>query len=317
MRPAALRPLILGAAHGYEWPQVEVFVRTWQRYVPGSDLVLLVARTLSAESRRRLREAGVRLRFPPQPAFAHERHLRRIFVRSGHAVRARRALRRLLLGLRSFTPTHLVAWRGFAAQTFHIATWRFFFYLHEALRRPSGPILLSDVRDVLFQADPFPSVPARGVVVALETAGATLATERYNSAWLDHALGREVWGAIGANRISCVGTTLGRRGAVIGYLTRICGEMMNRAERCGAAFGPDQALHNWLLWTGRLSPVGTSRNGEGPLASLSGEDPAVFGRDGAGRLLNADGRPVPVVHQYDRWPELAAALPRALLSGTG
>lgn len=315
MRPAACRPLILGAAHGYEWPQVEVFVRTWQRYVRGSDLVLLVARTLSAESRRRLREAGVRLRFPPRPAFAHERHLRRIFLRSGHAARARQRLRRLMLRIRPLTPTRAVAWLSFSAEAFHIATWRFFFFLHEVLRHPCGPVLLSDVRDVLFQSDPFSSLPARGLVVSLEADGVTLASNPYNTTWLDHALGRDAWSRIGDRRVSCVGTTLGSRGAVIKYLTQLCGELLERAERCGAAFGPDQALHNWLLWTGRLGPVTFSENGRGPVATVSCQDLAIFARDSLGRLLNANGRPASVVHQYDRFPELVDALPRALLHG--
>ena len=68
----------------------------------------------------------------------------------------------------------------------------------------------------------------------------------------------------------------------------------------------DQAFHNYLLWSGKLSPVRASSNEEGPITTIGW--PEHLYRDRFGRVLNRRGELVHVVHQFDRRPQLMVSL---------
>jgi hypothetical protein len=208
------------------------------------------------------------------------------------------------------TPRDVLKWRRLASEFHHIGCSRFFSYLAflEGWVDGASHVLLTDVRDVLFQADPFSYAPDDGLVLAMHKRSLTLGTEPTNARWLDYAYGRERWKSFANHPVSCAGTTMGTMGAVREYLTRMSAEIIRLTPRLVGQDGLDQGVHNFLLNTGQLPPARLAENGNGPFATLHGEDLAVFHRDSRRRLLNRNGSVVPIVHQFDRIPGLGAEL---------
>jgi hypothetical protein len=80
----------------------------------------------------------------------------------------------------------------------------------------------------------------------------------------------------------------------------------------GTAF-IDQAVHNHLLWTAAFKDVATIENGAGPVFTMHGVLPAGIRSTSDGHLADGEGRIIPVLHQFDRYPDHAARL-RTLLT---
>lgn len=169
-------------------------------------------------------------------------------------------------------------------------------------------VLISDVRDVLFQRDPFETLPARGLAVSIESRQLTLTSEAHNAAWLRLAYGAEVLERIGERPVSCSGVTTGDRDAVRRYLRLMCREILRLPWRALGRSGVDQAVHNYLLWTGQLGDVHALETLAGPVATLGAMPDGQFRFDVRGRLIDDDGHVIAVVHQYDRIPGMKEKL---------
>lgn len=198
---------------------------------------------------------------------------------------------------------------------------RYFLYL-DLLRqapRPYARILITDVRDVIFQRDPFSFPWADGLNVTLEDARMTIGTCPYMTRWVAGHLGEAAWRALAGQRISCSGTTVGGHAAMLDYLERLTGLLLPFSPAppppppspstpdgtppppTGMA-GYDQGVHNHLLHGGHLPRV-TTHDNTGPILTL-GYKATPPDIDARGDILNDAGLPAVMVHQYDRMPEL-------------
>jgi len=175
-------------------------------------------------------------------------------------------------------------------------------------------VLLTDVRDVLFQSDPFRWLPSSGLAVSDETASYTIATEPHNAEWITRAYGPEALEQIGRNRVSCVGVTYGDGEAILRYLRLFLDELMSLRPTAAGIGGADTAIHNMLLGTGRLEPVRHLAPLASPVATLNAVSPGDVTLSATGRLLNRDGSEPSVLHQYDRIPGMRGKLLQSLAS---
>jgi hypothetical protein len=173
-------------------------------------------------------------------------------------------------------------------------------------------ILLADVRDVLFQSDPFRELPAGGLAVGVEIPNYTLGTEPHNAQWVKSAYGPAILERIGANPVSCAGVTYGERDAMMKYLDLMVKEVGGLSVRAVGLPGIDQAVHNVLVWTKRLDDVHELRPLDSTVATLNGVEERDVVLSQSGRLLNRDGSEPSVLHQYDRLPGLAPRLLQSL-----
>ncbi|QGY38695.1 hypothetical protein GM415_00580 [Pseudodesulfovibrio cashew] len=184
---------------------------------------------------------------------------------------------------------------------------RYFLYLDFLRAFPGeyGRVLITDVRDVIFQRDPLSFDWTEGLNVTLEDRRMTLGACPYNSHWIRSHLGEEALQSVSHAPISCSGTTVGGHQAMLGYLEAMTSLLVPFAEGEQKA-GYDQGVHNYLIHTGRIPDL-TLHDNAGPILTLGyteGEPPY----DSRGYVLNELGERAHLVHQYDRKPELFKAV---------
>ncbi|MDD3310909.1 hypothetical protein [Pseudodesulfovibrio sp.] len=178
------------------------------------------------------------------------------------------------------------------------------FLYRDYLRAQSEPparVLLTDVRDVVFQSDPFAPAWAEGLTCAVEDRRMTIGTCPHNSRWVRLHLGDDALARVADRPILCSGTTVGGAGAVLAYLDALTEKMapFTGGERMA---GFDQGVHNVLVHTGALGPV-TLTDNAGPILTL-GYTEGEPRLDAEGFALNEAGQRAVIVHQYDRKPGL-------------
>ncbi len=185
--------------------------------------------------------------------------------------------------------------------------WRYFLYRDYLLERYGSHaetdhwVLISDVRDVVFQCAFWEHPWGVGLNVTLEDEGMRIGDCPYMSRWAAHHLGQEALDAMAGERISCSGTTVARPLTMLDYLERLCQRLLPYTPAPHTA-GYDQAVHNHMLYTGIVRPVFRHDN-SGPILTL-GYKPTEPLRDASGYVLNDAGQPARIVHQYDRMPTL-------------
>lgn len=162
-------------------------------------------------------------------------------------------------------------------------------------------VLLTDVRDVVFQGAPFSPEPT-GLETFIEFEDGVLGDHSFNMKYLRALAGDALAASIADRPCLCVGTVMGPRADIL----RFCRMVMMLAaiprSEIGGAFGIDQAACNLAVHQGllqaRISP------NYGRVATL-GMTPGERLRFQDGRVVNPDGTASPIVHQHDRHPHLA------------
>nr|WP_295871856.1 hypothetical protein [uncultured Chitinophaga sp.] len=161
-------------------------------------------------------------------------------------------------------------------------------------------VLLTDVRDVVFQNDPFAFDIADKMCFFMESKSLLLKESDWNSLWMIAAFGVKTLYDLGENLISCVGTVIGPVAKMIVYLEKMVHHLKN--AEVYLMFGIEQAVHNYMIMNGEVDDFHTFYTENGPVATLSSYGEVQ--QDENGSYLN-DGNMVSlVVHQYDRHPVL-------------
>ena len=159
-------------------------------------------------------------------------------------------------------------------------------------------VLLTDSRDVIFQSSPF--VLDDGLYFYTEPK--TIRECVYNGNWIRHYYGEEVYEKIADGPILCSGTTLGSCGKVTEYLEIMCMEFKETLSKNFAyMIGADQGLHMYKFYSGGIPEAVVREHGRSEVQTLHHEKELMFSKNCF--LLNYDGSIVPVIHQYDRFPQ--------------
>jgi hypothetical protein len=133
----------------------------------------------------------------------------------------------------------------------------------------TGPVLIMDVRDSIFQRDPFgPGSPAvQGLHVFEEDPRQT--TKHWLTQWpIEACKGVEY-----NQTMLCSGTTAGTRAAMLKYLEIMYAEMKVWIEDPKCRFdinGDDQSIHNYLFYSGQLPFATAIRNRSGGTVNTVG-----------------------------------------------
>lgn len=168
-----------------------------------------------------------------------------------------------------------------------------------------GNILITDVRDVYFQGDPFLSTEKNSIFFAQEEEEKIIKEDiRFNSRWIQQTYGKEILEKIGNEKITCCGTVLGSSINCLSYLKFINDEILRFYRDKIESFGDmlDTAIHTYLFYTnpGILKNPQMKVNGDifGTVGITIQEFPEkILIREGK---IEVNGKKPPVIHQYDR-----------------
>jgi hypothetical protein len=183
----------------------------------------------------------------------------------------------------------------------HYARW-FAYERFLTLNRDFGEVLLTDIRDVVFQAPVFDD--KLGETISLFEQDETYGSAECDSAWYLDAWGPDALTKVIGEKVICVGTILGPHREMLSMVSEFRAFLESRW--IGRV---EQAVFNHMLLNGLMrTPYRVIANISGPIATLSNEiaHSATITKDGFIRRAK-DGSIIPVVHMYDRWPDTKAA----------
>lgn len=291
------RPVILTTAMGYRRDALSPFVSTCLRHLPEATIVVFTSgldRATLDWLRAQPRVETIMDRFNPY-------HVPRGWRLAAGQLRTRLAfhLAHIIAGRNGAGSGHEARER-LAESLFSVAIQRFFRYrrlLAEEGHRFTHA-LLADIRDVVFQADPF---PCEGLHAFAENE--SIGRNHFARRWFQLAYGWSSWRRWSDRPLLNVGTILGDIAHVRRYLDIACAEYV---RRLAFFWGADTAVHNHILHSGLL-PATLHPFGSGPVLTLNAV-PVEALRVEDGRVLDSRGNPFPVLHQYDRVKNLALAV---------
>ena len=309
MKPSG-RTLILGFAVGLSAEAIWPFVRSLRRTGYRGDVGLFFGRD-DARARDAVRpEITFDLPFDEPEFNVVDRcvfRLIRYFKFRGHLRAAYRLFFHVLVGKAGRFDGNS-RWIAFQQNLIGTVNTRHIHYRRFLAEHGGGyeSVLLADIRDVIFQSDPFVPPPV-DLEIALESA--TVGDSKYNHDWLSEVYGSTVARTLSTCVVACAGTVRGTKDAILSFSD----EMVNELSRHPCWGIHDQAILNYLLRSGRLKDAKPILNGSGPIYTVGAL--AELCVDSRGLILTPDGDLPAIVHQYDRHPAGAMAV-RAMYNST-
>lgn len=185
----------------------------------------------------------------------------------------------------------------------HLFNFRHYLYYDYVLKHDGcfRNILITDVRDVVFQLDPFAFQVPQRIHVAMESTDIPLQACACTSHWVRVGYGERMLRSLRGEELSCAGTTLAPASLMKTYLE----SMLNEISRLEDAFEcADQAAHNVLIHRDAFGPLERLYNFRSPVLTVGTE--VSYRLNEQQQLINLDGSVINIVHQYDRHDELVA-----------
>ena len=139
----------------------------------------------------------------------------------------------------------------------------------------TGPVLVMDARDSLFQRDPFAHTVVKGLHVFQEHLNQT------TQHWLAKHPIEKCKGLTFHKTMLCSGTTAGTRNAMLQYLSTMYQEMKRWIVDPKCRFqmnGDDQSIHNYLFYSGQLPYATSIPNRGGGIVNTAGFEGAVLAK---------------------------------------
>lgn len=183
-------------------------------------------------------------------------------------------------------------------------------------RNRYSKVLLIDVRDSFFQSNPFQIIPneVRSVLYVFKgVESVSIGDCGWNGAWVKDCFGDKILAEIGRNNIICSGVSIGTMDVVYQYLILMNDILMGRKESdisIGSRFpgcernGVDQGVHNVLVHKNMIEHLVIKSEKDGNVVNMQGRTATVSQKT----VTNSRGILFPVVHQYDRYPDLQKLL---------
>ena len=289
---------IIGTAAGYKFPQIEKFVTTLRKINYTGDIVLFVKSNIDSETRKKLNDLGVELVYIPVGFINFSKN-----YAASRLWKIHYPIHKLIFFLLSLFTKIKIDLYSFYVKTFHqISGSRYCFYSEylKKNREKYKYILVTDVRDVIFQADPFENL--QGEVLKFYSENHTIKESFYTSYWIKNAFGKSRLAKIENNRSICSGTTIGSVELILDYIEKMISKQAEITSGITGLGGFDQGVHNFLIYNNFFQNSLITNNGYGEVITL-GEASNIKLNDNE-ELINEDLSIVPVIHQFDRFPDL-------------
>lgn len=188
---------------------------------------------------------------------------------------------------------------------FNICDYRHYLYLNflESMSHCYNNVLLTDVRDVYFQMNPFHAHWSEDcITVAKEPK--MINDELWNTRWILNKFGYHIYAQLKDNIAICAGTTYGPASQILNYLKDMVFHLFYNINYLPSMIN-DQAVHNYLVHTGKIKPISFSDNFNGPIMTLNLESKTKIKINNERKqVLLKNGTVAPILHQYDRHPKI-------------
>lgn len=187
--------------------------------------------------------------------------------------------------------------KEFRQKDIHIVHYRFSLFYKFLKRHISeyNQILIADIRDIVFQSNPFKYKNYGKLNFFLE--GTKIKDSGVNSLILKEAAGSKFFEKNKDNLISCAGTTIGGSKTILQYLKE-----MDSASKSGDPI--DQGVHNFFLYSKKIKGSKSFENFYGPVLTISGMKNKDLIYNDKNQIIGRNGGIISIIHQYDRIPEL-------------
>src|SRR5205823_6315721 len=96
---------------------------------------------------------------------------------------------------------------------------------------------------------------------------------------------------------------------------RLMVEEAFKSKRMPMVTGQDQGIHNYLIWSDLLPNLHVHDNGTGSVLTMGVMKPQEIHLNAEQEVVLDDGRVAPVLHQYDRHPQIVEAVNKQLKRG--
>ena len=173
------------------------------------------------------------------------------------------------------------------------------FAYKDYLKDIDEPVVLTDVRDVVFQKNPEEYMPTEGVNVFLEDASKTIGTCRFNRTWL-RSMGINKWDN---KNILCAGIISGR-------LADFTQKMCEHVKEIYYPPGGDQGVFNDLIYSGYPTIMHDNEDAEAYTVGHIPLESVKVNEDGF--IVNKKGEVPCMVHMYDRHVNLTVSIIKRL-----
>jgi hypothetical protein len=168
-------------------------------------------------------------------------------------------------------------------------------------------VLISDVRDVVFQRHPFEGIATPECRFYLEGVPWTFATEPVNRRWAKLFLSPADFDRISICRISCCGVVVGGIGPMTAYLERMAADLHALPLRLRREGGADTIFHNRIAHLQReVDLIIVENNLHVATLGIESTSSYAIGKDLC--VLTEDGCAPAICHQYDRVPHILKAV---------
>lgn len=275
--------LILSVVHGMEYDAVAPFLETLALTKSDAKVHFFVAAT-SQESIRKMEAQGV-------------------VTHPFHYISFRR--RQPMLYLWPLLFRRMMAKRDFEGKcklgkvVFHLFASRFIYYYEflTAHRNEFENVLVTDCRDVCFQRDPFSDNLGPGIHCFLEAKTQIIGQCTGNSRMVRESFGPEVLKELSEYPVSCAGTTIADTENMLVYLKAMIETAAGAVNMFG---GSDQGLHNYIVHKKLVPNIHVHDNYNSTVFTAGCEPLDRVHWNDADEIIRNDGKPYPVMHQYDR-----------------
>lgn len=278
---------ILGTIQGYDVDKISLFVKS-ARFFNQKAKIVLFAESFPQETIEFAKKMQVDLQF----AFF--------------------GMSRLDLLLRRKNWIFPIIWRAFPldslrtvliARTTNIMIRRFAHYKQYLLLnyKSCENVLISDIRDVIFQNDFFSLQHSNGLHAFLEDESVIIgAPNDSNIKWLND-VNRLYAKSLAGNVSSCAGVIYGDKKNITCYLNKmlyLAGS--NNAHR----YGGDQAIHNFIVQKNLIKNINIHSNKSGPVFTMNDVKPDSIQKNQHGEVVNQNNQIYSLLHHYDRFPQI-------------
>lgn len=303
------RNLILSSISQLTYSDLSIFLQSVKRTNCDADIVFFAGDT-DIETLKFLHDAGVQTpamdeRLIKVPFLARKLNL----YKWGFPVM--RVYRALFLVFKSLLAMPLKeAKELFGKRYFKICSMRFLYY-RDFLKENAqnyDKVLITDVRDVLFQTNPFLGDWGDSLHCFLEDSKHSIASNEWNSRWIKSIGGDLLLNQIGSCPISCAGVTYGSSKVMLEYFEKMCEYLIDTLDK----FDLDQGIHNKMIWQNELSSVQLGECNKSAVLTVGLVEDNSLRYNSEGLLINEDDSLIAIVHQYDRKKEVQEKLLAAL-----